>query len=69
MTYEQGRFLLERSCFLLGCTPVATERCCSLESFYIFLERKQHGLGIVKSGETGIIFLARGKRVLRKILG
>ena len=59
MTREQGRFLLERSCFLLGYIPVVTEGSCSSESFYVFLEWKQHDLGVVKSAEIGIIFLVR----------
>lgn len=61
MTREQGRFLSERSCFLLGCIRIVTEGRCFSESFHIFLEWKQHDLGVVKSGETGIIFLVRGK--------
>lgn len=59
MTCEQGRFLLERSCFLLGCICIVKEGSCSSESFYIFLEWKQHDLGVVKSRETGIISLVR----------
>lgn len=59
MTREQGRFLLERSCFLLGCICIVTEGRCFSESFYIFLEWKQHDLGIVKSEKIGIIFLVR----------
>ena len=61
MTREQGRFLLERSCFLLGCSRIGTEGRCALESFYIFLEWKQQDLGVVKSGKTGIISLVRCK--------
>ena len=59
MTREQGRFLLERSCFLWGCIRIETEGRCFSESFYFFLEWKQHDLGVVKSGKTGIIFLVR----------
>ena len=59
MTRKQGRFLLDRSCFLLGCIRIVTEGRCFSESFHIFLEWKQHDLGVVKSEETGIIFLVR----------
>ena len=66
MTREQGRFLWERPCFLLGCISIVTEGCCSSESFYIFLEWKQRDLGIVKSVETGIIFLVRRQAAVIK---
>ena len=59
MTREQGRFLSERSCFLLGCIRIVTEGRCFSESFYVFLEWKAHGLGVVKSEKTGIIFRVR----------
>ena len=59
MTREQGRFLLECPCFLLGWICTGTEGSCYLEPFFLFLERKQHGLGVVKSGKTGIISLVR----------
>lgn len=48
MTREQERFLLERSCFLLGCIRIVTEGSCFSEPFYILLEWKQQDLGIVK---------------------
>lgn len=50
---------MERPCFLLGCIPVVTAGRCSLESFHIFLEWKQHDLGVVKSGKIDIISLVR----------
>ena len=66
MTREQGRFLLERSCFLLGCICFVTEGRCFSESFYVFLEWKAHGLGVVKSGDIGIIFLVRRQAAVMK---
>ena len=59
MTREQGRFLLERSCFLLGCIPAAMEGSCFSEQFRIFSDWKQQDLGIVKTGKTDIISLVR----------
>ena len=59
MTCEQGRFLLERSCFLLGLIRNVTEGRCPSDPFHIFSEGKHHGLGVVNSGKTGIISLVR----------
>ena len=66
MTREQGRFLLERPCFLLGCIWIETGADCFSERSYIFSEWKQHDLGVVKSGETGIIFLVRRQADIMK---
>ena len=69
MTREQGRFLLERSCFLLGCICMETGAGCFSEQYHIFLEWKQHDLGVVKSRETGIISLVRFHADFTKIDG
>lgn len=66
MTREQGRFLLERSCFLLDCIRIVAEGRCFSELFYIFSEWKQQGLGVVKSGKTDIISLVRQKADVMK---
>ena len=61
MTREQGCFLLERPCFLLGCICIETEEDCFSESYDIYLEWKWNAWGIVKSGDIGIIFIVRWK--------
>ena len=50
---------MDRSCFLLGYIRIVAEGSCSSDSYHIFLEWKQHDLGVVKSGDIGIIFLVR----------
>ena len=52
---------MERPCFLLGCICIETEEDCFSEQYDIFLEWKQHDLGVVKSGKIGIISLVRCK--------
>ena len=52
---------MERSCFPLGGRRIETDRVSLLEQSGIVPEWKSHGLGIVKSGKTGIISIVRCK--------